>query len=254
MLRILLVIVSCAVSAQLLAWGQTGHRVVGQIAQNHLSKKAKKNIAKVLRDETLAEVANWMDFIKSDSTYDHMKPWHYATIPNGKTYAEAGTPKEGDIIVTINRLVEELKSKKFTDGDETVALKLLVHLVGDIHQPLHVGNGEDRGANKISVKYFWKKSNLHRVWDSGIIDEQHYSYTEYTNWIDHVSKENEKTWQQDSVLDWANESMSYRETIYNLPDNKSISYKYNYKHLEIVNKRLAQGGIRLAGLLNEIYG
>lgn len=254
MRKLLLLIAFVAISYNVWAWGQTGHRVVGQIAENHLTRKAKKNIAKVLGDETLAEVSTWMDFIKSDKQFDHMKPWHYATIPDGKTYAEAGTPKEGDIIVTIDRLVKELKSKQFTDGGEAVALKCLVHLIGDIHQPLHVGKGDDRGANAISVKYFWKKSNLHRVWDSGIIDEQQYSYTEYTDWIDHASKMEVSTWQQDNVLTWAMESVSYRPAIYDLPNSKKISYKYNYKHLEIVNKRLLQGGIRLAGILNEIYG
>lgn len=254
MQRIVTFVLALFISGQVMAWGDIGHRVVGQIADNHLSKKARKNIAKVIGHETLAEVANWMDFVKSDKAYDHMKPWHYATIPDGQTYAEAGTPEQGDIIVTIDRLVEELKSKKFSELGEAEVLKMLVHLVGDIHQPLHVGNGKDRGANKISVKYFWKESNLHRVWDSGIIEGQNYSYTEYTNWIDHIEKQEVEKLQKDPVLVWAQESKSFRKAIYELPDNKSINYKYNYKHLEIVNKRLLQGGIRLAGLLNEIYG
>lgn len=241
-------------SVQAFSWGQTGHRVVGQIAENHLSKKALKKISKVLPNETIPMVSNYMDFIKSDSTYDYMKPWHYATIPDGQTYEEAGTPKKGDIIITIERLVNELKTKQFTYGDEKFNLKLLIHLIGDIHQPLHVGKGDDRGGNKITVRYFWKKSNLHRVWDSGIIDNQSLSYSEYTKWIDHASKEEISKWQRDNVLDWAMESVSYRETIYNLPVKGNINYKYNYKHVEILNKRLLQGGIRLAGILNEIYG
>lgn len=239
---------------QAMPWGKTGHRVVGLIAERHLSKKAKKNIDKVLRNESLAEVSNYMDFIRSDNQYDHMSPWHYATIPNGQTYEEAGIPEEGDVIQVINRLTRELKVKKFTDGDEAFALKLLVHLIGDIHQPLHVGTGEDKGGNDVRVDYFWKPSNLHRVWDSGIIDGQQLSYTEYVAWIDCVPKAKITEWQNSSVLDWAYESMTYREQVYELPENKKIDYQYDFKNLELVNLRLLQAGIRLAGVLNEIYG
>ncbi|MEN7550374.1 S1/P1 nuclease [Rapidithrix thailandica] len=245
-------------SSQLLAhdilWGQTGHRVVGLVAEKHLSKKAKKNIRKVLQEETLAMASNWMDFIKSNPEYDFMKPWHYATIPDGKTYEEAGTPEEGDVIVTIQRLVKELKSKQFSHGDEKMALRCLIHLVGDIHQPLHVGNGTDKGGNDVRLEYFWNSSNLHRVWDSGIIDKQQLSFTEYVESINHTSKEQVQTWQSSTVVDWAYESMKYRQQIYELPENNKINYRYNYEHLDSINLRLLQAGVRLAGLLNEIYG
>lgn len=235
-------------------WGQTGHRVVGLIAEQHLKKKAKKNIQKVLQNETLAEVSTYMDFIKSDETKRHMNPWHYMTIADGKTYQEAGTPEEGDVLVTIQRLMEELKTKKFTDADEAFALKCLVHLVGDIHQPLHVGNGTDRGGNDVRVEFFWERSNLHRVWDTGIIDGQKYSYTEYANWINHPTDEQVAEWQSDTVLDWAMESAAYRKQAYELPDDNKINYRYVYDNIDLVNLRLLQAGVRLAGVLNEIYG
>lgn len=249
----LTLLITCFVF-QALPWGKTGHRVVGLIAEQHLSRKAKKNMAKVLGAETLAEVSNYMDFIRSDSRYDHMGHWHYCTIPDGMTYDQAGTPAEGDVIVTIERLIGELKSKQFTDEDEAFALKCLVHLVGDIHQPLHVGNGEDQGGNDVKVTYFWESTNLHRVWDSGIIDGQQFSYTEYTDWINHPSALQVDEWQAATILDWAYESMSYRDQVYDLPADKKIAYEYDYKNLSLVNKRLLQAGIRLAGILNEIYG
>lgn len=225
------------------------------IAERHLTKKAKRNIEKVLGYETLAEVSNYMDFIKSDATYRHMSPWHYATIPTNETYAEAETPEEGDVIVTIRRLMKELDSKEFTDGDEAFALKCLVHLVGDIHQPLHVGNGEDRGGNDVKLDYFWQSSNLHRVWDSEMIDGQKYSYTEYAEWIDHATDEQCEQWSSLNVLDWANESKKYREQCYDtMPEDKKLSYRYDYDNIELLNQRLLQAGIRLANVLNTIYG
>lgn len=205
--------------------------------------------------ESLAEVSNFMDFIKSDATYRHMSPWHYATIPDEKTYAEAGSPEEGDIIGTINRLTIELKRKTFTEGDEAFALKCLVHLIGDIHQPLHVGNGTDKGGNDFKLEYFWSTSNLHRVWDSEMIDGQKYSYTEYVEWINHPTKEELSSWSSLKVLDWANESKEYRNQCYEtVPENKQLSYRYAYDNIDLLNKRLLQAGIRLANTLNEIYG
>lgn len=236
------------------AWGPIGHRIVGQIAENHLSKTARKQLKAVLGDETLAEISTYMDFIRSDSTYDHMAAWHYCTIPDGKTYEEAGTPAEGDAIIAINRLVDELKTKRFTDKDERFALACLVHLIGDLHQPLHVGNGTDKGGNDLKVEYFWKPSNLHRVWDSGIIDGQQLSYTEYASWLDRISEKDEKAWQMSTVLDWAYESKNHRNQVYDLPENKKMAYEYDFKNLDLVNLRLKQAGIRLAGILNAIYG
>ncbi len=254
MKRITVFLLFTLLSTYAMSWGKTGHRIVGLVAEQHLSKKAKKNIYSVLRNETLAEVSNHMDFIKSDDNYRHMSPWHYTTIPDGKTYEEAGTSEQGDIMVTIDRLVKELKSKTFTDKDEAFALKCLVHLIGDIHQPLHVGNGEDKGGNDIKLDYFWKSSNLHRVWDSGMIDGNDFSYSEYVDWINHPTKIQVDTWQSASVLDWAYESQSVREQVYKFPEDKKLSYRYDYDNRKLLNERLLQAGVRLAGILNEIYG
>ena len=243
------------ISLQSFGWGQNGHRIVGLIAERHLTKKALRNIKEVLKNETLAEVSNFMDAIKSDATYRYMSPWHYATIPDDKTYLEVGTPEEGDVIKTIERLISELQSKKFTDSDEGFALKCLIHLVGDIHQPLHVGNGEDRGGNDVKLKYFWESSNLHRVWDTQMIERQNYSYTEYVEWIDHPSSQQLKDWSSLEVLDWANESKEARKQCYQtVPEDKELSYRYNYDNLQLLNQRLLQAGVRLANVLNEIYG
>ena len=238
---------------QSFGWGLTGHRVIGSIAEDHLTRKAERSIGQILKDESIAMAGNYMDDIRSDPEYKFLDPWHYCTIPDGLTYEEAGTPGEGDIIMAIKQLTEELKTKNFTLGDEVFTLKLLIHLIGDIHQPLHVGNGNDRGGNEVRVEYFWNESNLHRVWDSGIIDSRQLSYTEYTSWINHPSEEEITQWQHSGVIDWAMESVSCRPQVYQLPESKKINYRYNYENLALANQRLLQAGIRLAGILNEIY-
>ncbi|MBC6409496.1 MAG: S1/P1 nuclease [Ekhidna sp.] len=255
MKKIIVVFVLLSISGQLFGWGQNGHRIVGLIAERHLSEKALKKIEMILEDETLAEVSTYMDFIKSDPAYQHMSSWHYATIPDGQTYDEAGTPKKGDIIQTIKRLIKELKSKQFTDEDEVFALKCLIHLIGDIHQPLHVGNGKDRGGNDVKVRYFGQNSNLDKVWDTKMIEGQNYSYTEYADWIDHPSVEELNAWSSLNALDWANESKEYRRQCYEtMPDSKSLAYRYSFDNIALLNQRLLQAGIRLANVLNDIYG
>jgi hypothetical protein len=250
----LVLLFSLLSSGKLLAWGMIGHRVVGEVASEHLSKKAAKNIKKILGHETLAEVSNWMDDIKSDHAYDSLKPWHYTTIPDGMTYGETTPNPEGDVIYGITFLVEALKSGELSKALERDYIKLLVHLVGDIHQPLHVGNGEDRGGNDVDVEWFWESSNIHRVWDSGMIESKQYSYTELAKIINHPSKDEIETLQSTSVEDWAHEAMAFRDGIYDLPEDGKINYQYRYKHWDTMKSQLMKGGVRLAGLLNEIYG
>lgn len=236
------------------SWGMTGHRVVGEIATHHLSKNAKKEIARILRNESLAHVSNWMDDIKSDKAYDSLKPWHYTTIPDGKKYAETEINPKGDVVHGIEFVVNALKSGKLSPNLELDYLRILVHLVGDIHQPLHVGRGDDKGGNDVKLEWFWESSNLHRVWDSGMIESMAYSYTELTDKINHPTKDQVAQWQSTSVYDWAHEAMTFRAQIYDLPENLKINYEYRFKNWEVVENQLLKGGIRLAGILNEIYG
>lgn len=252
MRRVILFFFSIVIFSNSFGWGQTGHRVTGQIAHNHLSKKVRKQIEEILGGQSIALVSNFMDEIKSESLYDSLGPWHYCTIPDGKAYE--GAPDEGDIIQAINKYVELLKSGNLSKEDEAFSLKCLIHLVGDIHQPMHVGNGNDRGGNDVKVTYFWQSSNLHRVWDTGIIDGQNLSFTEYVSWIDNAPKTQIDKWKNDDIMVWAKESMSYRSQIYDLPESMKINYRYNYDNISTVNTRLLQAGIRLAAVLEEIYG
>ncbi len=249
----IIVVLLVFLAIQASSWGLTGHRVVGQIAENYLTKKAKKGVKKILGKETLADVANWMDFIKSESTYNYMGPWHYVTIPDGQNYESSEKAKERDIIWAINKFIGELKSDTTSLTEKQFALKSLVHLVGDIHQPLHVGNGNDKGGNDVKLKYFRRSSNLHRVWDSEIIDGQSLSYTEWVLRINHTEKLQVENWQAASINDWVLESIAMRESVYAIGEKKNLSYRYNYDHIDEVELRLLQAGVRLAGVLNSIY-
>ena len=235
------------------SWGLTGHRVVGQVAEIYLTKKASKEVKKILGTESLADVANWMDFVKSEPKYDFMYNWHFVTIPDGETYETSEKEPKGDVIWALNKSIGELKSDTLTLEEQQHALKSLVHLVGDIHQPLHVGNGMDKGGNDVKIKYFWQNSNLHRIWDSGMIDGQDLSYSEWVIRINHTDKAQVAKWQNDGINDWAMESMAMRPSVYDIGDQKNLTYRYDYDHIAQVDQRLLQAGIRLAGVLNDIF-
>lgn len=236
------------------SWGMLGHRVVGEVASKHLNEATKHKIQSILGNQTLAEVSNWMDDIKSDSKYDSLKPWHYVTIPDGMKYNETNVNPKGDVISGINFVVNQLKRDDLDPKLEKEYLMILVHLVGDIHQPLHVGNGEDRGGNQVRVEWFGTPSNLHRVWDTDMVNGKLYSYTELTKIINHPSHEEIVSWQSDGVEDWAHQCMEFRSGIYELEDDYGWEYKYQYAHWGTVKQQLLKGGVRLAGILNEIYG
>ncbi len=237
-----------------MGWGNNGHRAVGQIAEDNLNRKARKKVLSLLEGNSLAEVSDWMDEIKSDDAYDHTHDWHWVTIPDDTPYAATQLNPSGDILGKIKEISVALKSGGLEHAQEVEYLKYLIHLVGDIHQPLHVGYGEDAGGNKFQVKWFGRSTNLHKVWDSEMIDGKKISFTELVDFIDNPDRSTVEKWQAASVEDWANESIALRPQVYNLPEKKNLGYEYLYLNFETVKLRISQAGIRLAGLLNEIYG
>jgi len=241
------------ISFQSLAWGPTGHRATGWIADKYLNKKARKALSKILQGQSLAMASTWMDDVRSDSTYDYMEDWHWVTIPEGQSYEKTIKNPNGDIILTLQRIMGELKAKKLTATQQLEYLKILIHLSGDIHQPLHIGARDDKGGNDIRVMWFRDQSNLHRIWDSDMIDHSRLSYTELAQSLDTPTEEQIQAWQKASIYDWASESQSYQQQVYKYGDGR-LGYDYAYINYPVVRHRLLQAGVRLAGILNEIYG
>ena len=240
------------------AWGVLGHRIVGAVADSYLSEEAKKEIRSLLGNESVAMAGNWMDFIKSDSTYRYLSNWHYVNITGGLTWDAFMKLIEEDTSTNaytkIRFVANEIKNRSHPSGTRAMYLRILIHLVGDIHQPLHVGRLEDLGGNRIRLSWFNENVNLHQVWDERLINFQQLSYTEYAASINFTSKIQRKTWQSQPLSHWFWESYQYAEQIYGdvKPDDK-LGYNYNFKYIGIVNDQLLKGGVRLAGLLNEIF-
>ena len=241
------------------SYGVTGHRVVAEIAENHLSGKAKRHLKKIIGDQKLAYWANWPDFIKSDTTgvWKQTDRWHYVNInpqPNFKMFSDSLQVQTGPNLYTqIKTLSEQIKDKKTAAKDREIALRFLIHLVGDSSQPLHVGRAEDLGGNKVKVKFFGENTNLHTLWDTKLIDFQKYSYTEYARLLDVKSKEEVKQIQSGTLEDWLYDSHQNANKIYaNTLIDGSYSYDYNYKFADLMERQLLYGGLRLAKILNEI--
>ncbi|WP_310992425.1 S1/P1 nuclease [Aequorivita marina] len=236
-------------------FGKTGHRVVGEIADNYLSEKAKEEVAKLLNGHSLAFVSNYGDDIKSDRKYDAYGPWHYVNFPFGAKYETYPKSEKGDIIQGINKCVEVLKSERSTKEDKAFHLKMLAHFIGDLHQPLHVGIADDKGGNDFQVRWFNNGTNLHKVWDSKMLGSYGMSYTEVAANSDMLSKEEAEVIMSGTVIDWMYESRDLCEIIYkNTEIGQKLSYRYMYDYMNTLRYQLQKGGIRLAGILNEIYG
>jgi hypothetical protein len=253
MKRICNLVILLCIAFTSFGWGPTGHRATGNIAEKYMNKKARAAVKKLLKGQSLAIASTWMDDVRSDSSYDHMVDWHWVTIPFGQTYEQSVKNPNGDIIATIERMITELKSKKLSADEQAERIKILTHLIGDLHQPLHVGGKTDRGGNDVKVMWFRTESNLHRVWDSDMIDDTRLSYTELANALDEPTKELMSAWQKLSVRDWAKESQTYEKQVYDIGNGK-LGYRYSYLYFNIVRQRLLQAGVRLAGVLNDIYG
>ena len=236
-------------------WSKTGHRVVGEVAQKHLTRKAWKTISDLLDGETLAEVSNYGDAIKSDRAYSKFSPWHYVNFPADKAYTEVTPSPEGDVVQGIETCIKTLKDPKATRDEQVFHLKMLVHLIGDLHQPMHVGRAEDRGGNDIQLQWFGKGSNLHRVWDSNMIDDYGMSYTELARTLPRWSRERIQRIQQGSVYEWVEEIQEITNRVYaSVEVGQKLSYRYSYVWWDTVEEQLLIAGVRLAAVLNEIYG
>ena len=246
------------IPSSVFAWGMTGHRIVGEVADFYLSPKAHKAVQGILGNEDLAMASNWPDFIKSDTAYNYLSSWHYVNLPAGLdqngifNFLDSYT--EANLYNKIPEQIAVLKNKQSTAAQKLMAMRLLIHLMGDLHQPMHTARKEDLGGNKVNVTWFGERSNLHRVWDEGLIDYQQLSYTEYALAINHPTKEQLAKWRSGSLKNYVYESYVACNSIYaGTKTEDKLSYRYNFEYVRLLNEQLLKGGVRLALLINQIY-
>lgn len=237
-------------------WGQKGHDTVAYIAENHLTDSTKVAVNELLDGKSIVYWANWLDNASHTPEYAYTKTWHYKNIDAGQEYEEAPKLKEGDAVRAVYEQVNILGSDTASREDKQLALKILVHVVGDIHQPMHVGHASDRGGNNVRVKYFNSNRNLHGIWDSALVESAHkWGYTEWQQQLDRLSDTEELAIIAGGNPDeWAKESFAIASQIYSVtPEDYNVSYDYIADWTPVIESRLLKGGLRLADLLNTIF-
>lgn len=239
-------------TADVFAWGQVGHKMVAEIAMSYLNKGVKDSVQKYLGKMTFGEAGTWMDDVRSNKKYDYMRTWHYADVARDCTYVEKG---EANAVNTIERAMNELKDKqKMTHDQINMDLKLLFHLIGDLHQPLHCGYPDDKGGNSVEVEFFMQTNNLHSCWDTKMIE---YRLEEVQKGVLEMCKKltpaEKKAYQKIDVVAWFNESRAYLPLAYNLEKSAVIQEEYLKKALPVVEKQLVIAGLRLAAVLNQTF-
>ena len=236
-----------------LNWGSTAHRAMSEVASFYLTENANNKINEILDGETIVTVSTYADDIKSDSRYDKYYNWHFINMELDEDYEDTVPSEKGDLFIAINRCLDILESDSATDSERSFYLKLLIHFIGDLHQPMHIGRYEDRGGNRIYVKWFGRNSNLHRVWDSDMINGYNMSYTELAKNLPKPEKL-EIEFERDDLIDWVNEVHSYTRKIYNdVSVNDNLGYEYQYENFQTVRDLLLIGGLRLASVLNYLF-
>ncbi len=238
-----------------LAWSKTGHRVTGAIAEQYLSDDARQAIQSILGVETLAEASTWADFMRASADefwLSEAGPYHYVTIPSGHHYTDVGAPPEGDAVTALKQFAETLNSPQASLEQKQLALRFSVHIIGDLHQPMHAGNSTDRGGNDFLVTFFGEVSNLHQVWDGKLIDDEQLSYSELTAWLSsRLTPDLVEQWSEPDPVVWITESAELRDTIY--PERRDLGWDYIFAHRESVRTRLSQGGVRMAAYFNQLF-
>lgn len=259
-------------------WGLRGHRVVGRIAENHLQPAAAQMVQDLLQGENLARVANDADHLRSDTAWACAAPLHYASVEEGDIYQTSAKNPKGDIVQALLYFEAQLRDKETPHERRVLALKWMAHLIGDLHQPLHIGRSCDRGGNSVEVLWFEKKSNLHKVWDSEFINDEELSYTEYADFLDRAQA-GAAGLSAGSYSDWADEAPIVRAELYschgkdgccatgkNCRDDTKVfgscgaeaafvprlAYAYAEKNRKLMERQLYRAGLRLAAVLNAI--
>lgn len=245
----------------LASWGFLGHKTIGQIADDHLTPQAKASVQALLGDQSLADVASWADEVRgSDPAYKQTAPWHFINVPSGLTFdlfkEQVAKSEKPNVYTALLDQENILKNPASGNDQKLIALKFIVHFVGDIHQPMHVSHAEDKGGNTIQVNFLGRGTNLHSLWDTRLLEHDASDASTLAAKYDHPTEAQIKKWQSDPQIIWAWESYLISTKLYEEIDglnSKNLDESYYDDHIGIVRQRIEQAGIRLAGLLNTLF-
>lgn len=243
----------------LFAWGEKGHRIVGDMAEVLISQTTANQIRNILGQESLGEAALWADQIRSNTTYDWAKPMHYISVADNEVF-KPNDHTERNVVRAIDYYTGVLKNPMTPKAAQLEALRFLAHFVGDIHQPLHVGRVDDRGGNQTTVSWRGQDTNLHSLWDRFLVEETIAANMNYENYLKTLIKNAQLQSGLIKLLyldNWAEGSIALRSTVYKTEQFETLfagwENTYFKKTSPIVTQRLTEAGVRLAQLLDYIF-
>ena len=240
-------------------WGREGHRLVAQVAGHHLNKKSQNEVARLLGTETLESIASWADEIRPQRR--ETSTWHYIDIPLNVERSDwhKWCPESGCIVQMIPLMESKLRNKSLSDAERAEALRFLVHFVGDMHQPLHVGENHDKGGNDVKVVYFNLASNLHSIWDSSLLDTAEQRNPQLKAKLGKAAGFSERRkYAKGTLEDWVWQSRDLsRDVVYaslSVERPAPVGDEYFAKANPVIQLQIRRAGVRLARLLNECLG
>jgi hypothetical protein len=243
------------------AWGREAHRASARLAETRLSASARAAVRELLEPgETLADASTWADEHSRD--IPGSASWHFVNVPiSAARYDRRFCARRGCVVSKIGEYRRVLAEADASRAERREALRFLVHFVQDVHQPLHVGDRDDRGGNNLQVRFMGEGSNLHRVWDSGLLFHAHTNERALVREIEALATpEQAERWSRGTVEDWANESLEAAKRAYLLPGTDrpiepgdTLGRDYLEANLPVVRRRVAQSGVRVALVLNQLW-
>ncbi|HEX5304855.1 MAG TPA: S1/P1 nuclease [Dyella sp.] len=275
--------VACALAAPLAqAWGPEGHAIVADIAQQHLDPAAAAQVQALLQlegESRLDEISSWADDHRKE--FPRTGGWHYVDIP---LHADAYVPardcaRNNCVTAQISHFGQVLADRSAAPAERLEALKWVVHFVGDVHQPLHAEDNDDKGGNTVQLQFFGRGTNLHSVWDGGVLRHQLGLVPGPNYTFDHaavqavamqldasISPADRAAWSaMGGLAQLYAQSVAWAETSHQLAQDVAYAHldgrkqagwsqRYQAVAWPVVRTRLQQGGVRLAAVLNELLG
>lgn len=277
-IRLLSYLLLTIYSASSFAWGSHGHRVIAQLAEAELTAHTRSILTEILDGSSLADASVWADQMRSAKdnpkfwSYDYAANWHFANIAAGESYASAQKNPRGDVWLALLACTAILQNREPEPGPvkeglqlylgnnlhtaeaKTFALKFLLHLLGDLHQPLHLGYLKDRGGNTIALRWAGKRTNLHALWDSQLFSSSLRRHTAaLSSMLEQLDNNERRQITQATPEEWIEEALQLRAAIYSVSVEPLDQKSYTQQFQPVADLLLLKAGLRTAAYLNQIF-
>ena len=243
------------------AWGPMGHDVVAAIAEQNLTRKAKKNIEKLLDGHSIVFYSSWMDNIQNSPSwkggYDKTKTWHYANVDKGLTYQTMQKNENGDVVSALTELTKQLTENydNLTDSIRVDYVKMIVHMMGDMHCPKHIRYPEDQTIGYYKVKWRGRSVRYHDVWDGVFFEELHpWGLVDCAEMLDDCNKSEIKAITAGNVYDWGVDIAKRARCVNEFKEGDVVDiHAFRNKYRNLAETAVRDAGYRLAAVFNEIF-